>query len=115
VPVATNQQMQSYADGRIRPFAESIRSLLAQAQDNVTAIADEFSRSSSGPIWNDARADGPPHLLAAGPGSSPDDVSNFNAFLVAFINLCTTSAANSISGMSGQYGVLQRACVRSIS
>jgi hypothetical protein len=111
---ANNVQMQSYADTRIRPFAEAMRSLLAQAQDNLAAIADEYARAVAGPLWNDARSDGPPHLLASGPGSSPDDLTNFNALLVAFVNLCTTNAANSISGMSGQYNILLRACVRGV-
>jgi hypothetical protein len=94
VPNATNAQMQAYADERIRPFAESLRLLLAQAQDHLAAITDEYARATSGPIWNDARSDGPPHLLASGPGSSPDDLTNFNAFLVAFVNLCTTTGAH---------------------
>lgn len=111
---ATDAQMQAFADQRIRPFAESLRLLLAQAQDHKAAITDEFTRAGSGPLWNDARTDGPPHLLASGPTSSPDDVSNFNSLLDAIISLLTTTGG-SIAGHSGEYQILQRACVRPLT
>jgi hypothetical protein len=109
---ATDQQMQSYADSRIRPFAEALRSLLAQAQDDLTAITDEFARAGAGPIWHDNRLDGPPHLLASGPGASPDDLTNFNQVLTDFVKFCTQLNNTTVSCRSGEVGILMRACVR---
>ena len=122
MPIASDAQMQSYCDQRIRPRAEALRLLLSQITDDAAAIGDEFSRAVSGPIWNDARTDGPPHLLASGPGSSPDDLTNYNALAVALRNLVDgTSVANGstvaadAATLAANWPVLMRACVRSVS
>lgn len=113
MPNATNQQMQTYADERIRPFAESARLLLAQARDHKAAIDDEYARATSVQAWADARADGPPHLLQAGNAANPDDVLNFNAFVTAFLAFFDGSA--NVAGQSASWAVLQRACVRPLA
>jgi hypothetical protein len=78
---ATDQQMQTFANERIRPRAEQFRALDLACADDKAALDDEYARAQAGPLWSDARADGPPHLLASGPGSSPDDLTNYNALL----------------------------------
>jgi len=111
---ATDIQMQSYMDQRIRPRAEQFRDLRNAVVDDQTAITDEFSRASNGPIWNDARTDGPPHLLASGPGSSPDDLTNYNALCVTFLALISgTATVTQITNFPGQWAIFMRACVRS--
>ncbi len=102
---ATNAQMQSFADARIRPFAEAARALLLSANDHKAALDDVYARASGTSAWTDARTDGPPHLLAAGNSASPDDVLNFNAFLTKLQTFFTSTAAS-------EWGVLARACVR---
>lgn len=111
---ATNAQMQAYCDNRLRPFAEDCRALLAKAQDHLAAITDEFARSGAGPLWADTRTD-PPHLLASGPGSSPDDVANLNQFLTDLIKFFTQLNNQTVSCRSGEYGILLRAAVRPVS
>lgn len=108
MPNATDQQMQHFADERIRPFAEAARLLLAQARDHKAAIDDAYARASGGAAWADGRTDGPPHLLQAGGGANPDDVLNFNAFVSALIAFFDSTQAAS-------WAVLQRACVRPLS
>lgn len=114
--IATDAQMQSYMDQRLRPRAEQARQLVRDLQDDVNSIADEFSRSSSGPLWGDARTDGPPHLLASGPTSSPDDLSNYNALAATLLAVIAgTATANQITSFPGQWAIFQRACVRPAS
>lgn len=116
MPNATDAQMQAYMDQRVRPRAEQFRLLLSNVQDDETAITDEFARASNGPIWNDARTDGPPHLLASGPGSSPDDLTNYNAMAVTFLALVNgTATPTQVSNFPGQWAIFQRACVRPVS
>ena len=105
MPEATNTQMQTYADTRVRTFAEAARALYLAAKDHKAAIDDEYARASGTNAWADARTDGPPHLLQAGNGANPDDFLNFNALLTAFITFVETTEAAS-------WAVLQRACVR---
>lgn len=111
--IATDIQMQAFMDQRVRPRAEQCRLLLSNLQDDNASIADEFSRAASGPLWNDARTDGPPHLLASGPTSSPDDLSNYNSVMVTLLAVIAgTATPTQISSFPGQWAILMRACVR---
>lgn len=105
---ATDAQMQTFADQRVRPFAEAARALYLAAKDHKASLDDEYDRAANGAVWNDARTDGPPHLLQAGSGASPDDVLNFNDFLAGLITFFETTKA-------GDWAVLVRACVRPVS
>ena len=113
MPQATDQQMQAYADQRVRPFAEQARALYLAAKDHKAAIDDEYARAAGANAWADARTDGPPHLLVAGGGANPDDFLNFNAYLTAFISFIETGT--SVTGQSAAWAVLQRACVRTVT
>jgi hypothetical protein len=111
---ATDQQMQTFANERIRPRAEQFRALDLACADDKAALDDEYARAQAGPLWSDARADGPPHLLASGPGSSPDDLTNYNALLDLWRKFRTgtfvsLAEANSAAAL---FTVLMRACVR---
>ncbi len=104
---ATDIQMQTYCDQRVRVFAEQARALYLSAKDHKAAIDDIYSRAAGTNRWNDSRSDGPPHLLQAGNSANPDDALNFNAFLSSLITFFeATEAAN--------WAVLQRACVRPV-
>ena len=119
MPNATDQQMQTYCDERLRPFAESARSLYLAARDHKAAIDDVYARATSASQWADARTDGPPHLLAAGDAANPNDVTNFNSFitaLAAIIDGTNTGAdAANAAALRSAWATLQRACVRPVS
>ncbi len=110
MPEATNTQMQTFADTRLRVFAEQIRAAYLAAKDHKAAIDDVYARAIGSSLWSDARADGPPHLLAAGGSANPDDVENFNAFVTAFILLVESASNVNVAGQSATWAVLLRAC-----
>ncbi len=119
---ATDTQMQAFADQRIRPRSEQFRTLVLALADDTAALGDEYARAVGTSRWNDARTDGPPHLLQAGNSASPDDLLNFNAFAAALLNLVNaTSVANGSSvaadaaTVHSTWAVLERACVRPAS
>ena len=119
---ATDQQMQTYCDSRIRIRAESLRAIYYAITDDKASITDEYARAVSNSAWADARTDGPPHLLQSGNSANPDDLLNYNAFMSALKNLIDgTSVANGSSvaadaaTLSSTWPVLMRACVRSLS
>ncbi len=98
---ATNQQVQTFVDQRIRPRAEQIRALVLSMQDDISAIDDVFAALNvQSPTWTDTRTDGPPHLLV------PNDVLAVNTFL--------HDAVTALTG-DGQYPIVLKACVRPVS
>lgn len=117
MPEATNIQMQTYADSRIRPRAELIRDLKAFLSDDKLAIDDEYARATGTNQWADARADGPPHLLAAGNAANPNDFTNYNLFCDLFNKFLTGTFANvtEANSAAAAWTVLQKACVRPAS
>jgi hypothetical protein len=97
---ATSQQIQRFANERVRVRAESVRALLQAMKDDRASIDDVYqglTNSESG--WVDGRTDGPPHLLAA------SDILAFNTF-----------EANIIAAIEGdpQLAVVLKACVRAL-
>lgn len=116
MPEANNQQMQSYADARLRTFAELLRKLFVRATDHQAAIDDVYARAVGNNRWNDARTDGVPHLLMSGNSASPDDMLNFNSALVRIIQFkngtfTTLGEANEFAAL---WAVLQDACVQPV-
>lgn len=103
---ATDVQMQTYCDQRVRVFAEAARSLYLAAKDHKAAIDDVYARATSTSAWADNRTDGPPHLLQSGNSANPDDVLNFNTFITNFIAFVEADAS---------WTVLERACVRALA
>jgi hypothetical protein len=112
MPTASNQQVQQYADQRVRPRSEQIRALYLACKDDKAAIDDVYAALTQlSPTWVDARTDAPAHLL------TPADVLAWNAFITGLIahvegtfpDLATANAA------AGQYPVVLKACVRSVS
>jgi hypothetical protein len=113
---ATDIQMQTFANERVRPFAEHFRAVLIEARDHKSSIDDVYDRADGGALWNDSRTDGPPHLLKAGTGASPDDVLNFNTFITALTDIIDgvgTDATNAAS-LRSSWAVLVDACVRPV-
>jgi hypothetical protein len=120
MPIATDVQMQTFANERIRPFAEQFRNILAAARDNKSVIDDIYARATENPgtQWNDARTDGPPHLLKSGydntTPANPDDMLNFNSFIAALCDIIDgvgTDATNAAT-LRTNWAVLVDACVR---
>lgn len=114
MPEATNVQMQTYADQRIRPRAEQLRALFNSCADDKLANDDVYARANGTNQWADARADGPPHLLAAGNAANPNDVTNYNALLdlLAKFKAGTFANVSEANGAAALITVLFRACVR---
>lgn len=113
---ATNEQMQVYANERIRVRAEQFRALRIACQADKSVIDDEYARAASNEAWADSRLDGPPHLLQAGNGANPDDFLNYNAFISLFEKFMsgTFLDVNEANSAAAQWAVLNRACVRSV-
>jgi hypothetical protein len=106
---ATDPQMQSYADQRIRVRSEQLRSLQSALSDDQQAIPDIFARASGGPAWNDARTDGPPHLLASA------DVLAYNVVSALLLKcFLGTATLADIAAIASNWGTIQKACVRGI-
>lgn len=115
MPEATNAQMQTYADQRLRPRAEQIRALFAACEDDVASIDDIYARAVGTNRWNDARTD-PPHLLQSGNSASPDDMLNYNAAIQLLVKLKNGTFASQAeaNGFAALWAVLVDACVRPI-
>lgn len=106
---ATNQQMQTYADQRIRVRAEQTRALVAAFRDDKAAIDDVYQRAAGANAWADSRTDGPPKLLAS------QDVLVFNAFASLFLKCIDgTATAQDVSDLKSNLAVFQAACVRPV-
>lgn len=110
---ATDQQMQQFADQRIRVRAEQFRALINACRDDKAAIADEYTRANGGAAWNDARTDGPPKLLAS------VDFLYFNAFITQFLNAVDNTpdagSDNTLFVLHANLAPFQSACVRPVN
>ena len=113
---ATDQQMQVFSDTRVRVMAELLRKVRVEAADHRSAIDDVYARAIGTSRWNDARADGPPHLLKSGNSASPDDMLNFNSALVRLEQLFAGTFANvgEANEFASLWNVLIDACVRPV-
>ena len=94
---ATNAQVQTFVNERMRPWCEQARALYLLSKDHTAAIGDVYANLTTSPDWTDNRADGPPALLG------PNDVLAWNAFMVAF---------NTFVEGNANYTVILKACVR---
>lgn len=106
--------MQTFCDTRLRVLAEALRSVFNAAADAKAADDDVYARATSASRWNDARTDGPPHLLQSGNSANPDDITNFNAALdlIAKFKAGTFATLAEANSFAALWAVLQRACVR---
>lgn len=107
---ANDTQMQAYCDQRIRPRAEQVRALVNALRDDKAAIDAVYDRAANGAAWNDARADGPPKLMAS------QDVLTFNAFaslLLACID--GTAVTGDVQQLHANLAPFMAACVRPLT
>lgn len=105
---ATNDQIQRFANERLRPWAEHARALYLEAKDHQAVIDDiyEALATHNNPNnWTDNRTDGPPHLLTA------NDVLALNTAIVAFI---AAVEGGDSSQFDDQWPVVLDACVRPV-
>lgn len=106
---ASDNQMQTYSDARIRPRAEAVRKLVAQFRDDKAAIDDVYDRAANGAAWSDARTDGPPSLLTSA------DVLTYNTFATLFLKCIDgTATLQDVADLSSNYPAFQTACVRGV-
>jgi hypothetical protein len=94
---ATDQQVQQWADQRVRPRAEQIRALYNALVSDIATVEDVYQACiAQSPTWADGRQDGPPHLLA------PADVLSMNTLAHAIKDAIDNS---------GQWATVQKSCV----
>lgn len=113
---ATNAQMQAFGDNRLRPYAELLRDIRVKGADHRAVIDDIYARGVGSSRWNDARTDGPAHLLQSGNSANPDDMLNFNTALVMVEKFFSGTFAdvNEANSFAANWAVLQDACVRGL-
>ncbi len=95
---ATNQQIQTFVDSRIRAHAKLARDLAILLTDDIANIDDVYNQLNGGNSgnWADTRTDGPAHLMSA------SDVLALNSF---FHNVRDAITAD------GQYAIALKACI----
>lgn len=104
---ATNAQMQTYADQRIRVRAEQLRAAVASLRDDKAAIEEVFDRAANGSAWTDARTDGPPKLLAS------QDVLVYNSVATLLLKCIDgTAVTGDVQQLAANWPAFQAACVQ---
>lgn len=109
MPVATNQQVQTYVNERIRPRAEQFRALVASLADDRLAIDDVYAAAVQPTNWTDLRSDGPPHLLGLADVLVYNSIAALHGKFVA-----GTATAQDVTDFAANWPVFQRACTRAI-
>jgi hypothetical protein len=106
---ATDQQMQAFADQRMRVRAEQCRAIVNALRDDKAAIDSVYDRAANGAAWNDARADGPPKLLAS------QDVLTYNA-VASLLLKCVdgTASVQDVSDLHANWAPFMAACARGL-
>jgi hypothetical protein len=110
MPEATNQQVQSFCDTRIRPRAEQFRTIIAALRDDQAVIADVYQNANdAASTFADNRTDGPPHLL------QKSDVLVFNAISVLLLKVIDGTAVTAdVQQIAANWPVFMQACVRGV-
>lgn len=112
---ATDQQMQQFANERIRVRAEQFRSLINSCRDDKAAMDAVYDRAANGAAWTDGRNDGPPKLLVS------QDILVFNAFISEFLSVIDgegnddAAKAGHVNGVHNNLLQFQAACVRPVN
>lgn len=100
MPIATDQQVQTFSDMHFRPHAADLREIYLKLKDDKSSFDDIYSNlTQSSPTWIDRRTDGVPHMLI------PADLLALNALwtdLIAFIE-----------GHSG-WPIAEKSCINSV-
>lgn len=105
---ATNQQVQTFSDFRVRPRCATIALLVQQMQNDMANIGDVYANVSGASTWVDGRSDGVPHL------ATPGDIVNWNGFVTRLLQVITGSigtdsatALSLVQGIQGQWPIIQ--------
>lgn len=106
---ATDQQMQTYSDERIRPRAEQVRALFNAIEDDKVAIDDCYARAVGSGDWDDNRTDGPPEL------ADESDILTYNTIISVLIKLRDgTATSQEVSDFAAAWSDFQSMCVRPV-
>lgn len=107
---ATDQQMQTFANERLRVRAEQLRLIVNEMRDDKAALDSVYDRAANGAAWNDARTDGPPKLLGS------QDILVYNS-VVTLLLACIdgTATLQNIADLHANWPVFQAACARPVS
>lgn len=97
--IATDAQVQTFTDDRIRPHSERIRNLYNALKDDKVMIDDVYAAwTQQNPTWTDSRTD-VPHVL------TNDDGLAWNAFVTGLLDYMENSA---------NFAIVRKACVQKI-
>jgi len=104
---ATNEQVQVFADTRIRPGCEQIRNLYLKLKDDQAVFDDIYGNISTDPDWVDSRPDAPPHLM------TPNDMLAWNTFASRFVEFIEGTLTDvTMNEAASQFPVILDCCVR---
>jgi predicted TPR repeat methyltransferase len=112
MPAATDKQVQTYVNDRLRPRAEQFRALVLACADDRAAINDVYDacEPANQATWTDNRTDGPPRLLTA------QDVLTFNTILYVLAKIVAgTATAQDVADFAANWATFQSACVRPVN
>lgn len=79
MPEASDAQVQTYVDQRMRVRAEQIRNLKAAIEDDIATIDDVYAHCVGSATWTDTRQDVPSAMTCS-------DILSINTSYVAIIN-----------------------------
>jgi hypothetical protein len=94
---ATNEQVQTFVNERVRPSSEVIVKLYHDVVGHLALIGDVYENVSTSSTFVDERTDGPPHL------ATPNDVLAWNTFMTDLVAYLEADL---------QWPVIQTLCVR---
>ena len=113
--IATDKQVQAWADQKSRTFCEALRGIKLSADSQNAAVADIYNACNQGsPTWSDNRHDGPPHLL------TPADILSLNTVCVRlsaiFDGTLATDADKiaAVNDLASQWPIVLKTCVRPV-
>ncbi len=108
---ATDQQVQTYVNERLRVRAEQFRAINLAMTDDKIAITDVYDacEPAVSATWDDERTDGPPRLLTA------QDVLVYNTILALWPKFRDgTATAQDVADFAANWPTFQTACVRAL-
>jgi hypothetical protein len=100
MPIATDEQVQAFADQRVRPLCEKIREVVVLCNDLRVSIEDVYAHLvQANPTWVDSRTDVPNKITV-------------NDFLA--INTMAEFIKTEIP-QEGEYAIVLQSCVRTLA
>ncbi len=108
--IATDQQVQRFADDRVRARCRQIRSLYLACKSDKQAFDDIYAAlTQQNPTWTDSNTFSPPHLLTG------NDVLAWNTFITGIIALMEHGLSSDMTAAQDQVSKVLAACIDAAS